>query len=363
MLGSGGRRRLTERRTALDSAPHAGPAALRAPAARRTLPAVPQQILTTAGVAPRDRLSYWIDAVCSTYVQLDCDNPFAGDAGGSIDGEIRADRLASLELSRVTATAQHVRRTPARIAAAGEDYFLVSIQAEGSGAVVQDGRRAELLPGDFALYDSTRPYELVFERPFQQYVLMLPGATLRSQLRDTQALTARRVCGARGAGHLMIGMIRTLADDIDTLEPASAAAVADSVNNILLAGLSTLPRAAPPAVSQLTALHREQIKDHVRRHLRDPALSVARIAAELRLSPSTLHRVFAGEPCSLSDWIWAQRLEAIKRELCDPARAARSVSELAFAWGFNDAAHFSRAFRARFGCAPREMRAAAGKPG
>lgn len=315
--------------------------------------------LSTDAVPGRERLAYWIDAVCDTYVQLDCD---ALGAGGALDGEIVVDKLASLELSRVTSTSQHVRRTPARIAAAGEDYFLVSIQTEGSGMVMQDGRCATLRPGDFALYDSTRPYELLFEHDFQQFVLMLPGAALRRQLRDTHLLTAQRVSGSRGAGHLMIGMIRTLADDIGTLEPASAAAVADSVSNILVAGLSTLPKAQPAPVSSLTALHREQVKDCVRRHLRDPSLSVGRIAAELRVSVSTLHRAFAGEQCSITDWIWSQRLEGVRRELCDPSAHVRSLSELAFAWGFNDAAHFSRAFKARYGCSPREMRDAGRAP-
>jgi AraC-like DNA-binding protein len=35
---------------------------------------------------------------------------------------------------------------------------------------------------------------------------------------------------------------------------------------------------------------------------------------------------------------------------------ARSISNIAYGCGFNDAAHFSRAFRARFGCAARELR-------
>jgi len=311
-------------------------------------------VLSTAAVEPSQRLAYWVDMVCDTYVELECD-PSEGAAG--IEGEIAADTLATLRLSRVTATAQRVRRTPAKVAASSDDYFLVSIQTEGLGTVSQDGRDARLAPGDFALYDSTRPYELRFEGPFQQFVLMLPGPTLRTALRGTEALTATAVSGARGAGHLMIGMIRTLAADIDTLAPESAAAVADSVSQILIAGLAALPAARRPAVSQLAAYHREQIKALARERLRDPGLSVAEIAARLRLSASTLHRAWAGEPCSLSDWIWSQRLDAARRDLCDPACAARSVSEIAYAWGFSDAAHFSRAFRARFGCAPRELRA------
>lgn len=312
------------------------------------------QLLSTAGLAEADRTAYWVDAVCDAYVQLEC-----SPAGGQprIDGEIRLERLSSLALSRVTATAQHVRRTPRLIARASEDYFLVSIQTEGRGEVHQDGRRAVLQPGDFALYDSTRPYELVFGDGFQQIVLMLPGAALRAELRDTERLTASPVSGRRGAGHLMIEMIRTLAEDIGTLEPASAAAVAHSVTQILVAGLRTLPSAQPATVSQLTAWHRAQIKAYIAEHLADPGLDVARIAGALKLSPSSVHRVFAGEPCGVGEWIWRQRLARLARDLADPALRGRSVSALAFALGFNDAAHVSRAFRARYGCSPREHRA------
>ena len=134
------------------------------------------------------------------------------------------------------------------------------------------------------------------------------------------------------------------------------------MEHILVAGLRSLPGPEPPSVSQLTAFHREQIKAFVRERLRDPQLGIAQIAAHLRSSPSTVHRAFAGEPCSITDWIWAQRLDGVKRDLCDPALASRSVSDLAFSWGFNDAAHFSRAFRARFGCSPRDLRAGVTRP-
>jgi AraC-like DNA-binding protein len=308
------------------------------------------RLLTTDMVDARERLAFWNEAVSDTYVRLDTTAP-----GSDVVGEIRVDSLATLELSRVTASAQHVRRTPSLIAAAAEDYFLVSIQTDGIGAVVQDGRTAVLEPGDFALYDSTRPYELRFDGPFQQYVLLLPGPTLRSQLRAAPDLTARGVRSSRGAGHLMIEMIRTLATDITVLEPAAAAAVAQSVEHIVVAGLSSLTPDRPLPEPELAA-RREQVKACARTRLRDPGLTVAAIAAQLHTSVSTLHRAFAGEPCSIAEWIWAQRLDAVRADLCDPVLRHRTISDLAFSWGFVDASHFSRAFKARFGCTAREIR-------
>ena len=354
---------LSAGRTAFDWAAQAaailpGHGAARLPPAQHCLKLVcMRHAISTDCVEPAQRLAFWTDMVCNTYVQLDCD-AVAGSA--TIEGSIDAEELATLQLSRVTATPQIVRRTAAKIACASEDFFLVSIQTQGEGVIAQDGRSAHLAPGDFALYDSTRPYELRFEGAFQQYVLRLPGPTLRTALRDTQRLTASKVSGQRGAGHLMIGMIETLAADLGTLAPESAHAVAESVTQILIAGLSALPAARQQPVSHLTAYHREQIKACVRSRLRDPALTVASIAVQLRVSPSTLHRAWAGEVCSIAEWIWAQRLDAARRDLCDPGIAARTVSEIAFSWGFNDAAHFSRAFRARFACSARELRSRGG---
>lgn len=311
------------------------------------------QVLSTEAVTAKDRLAYWIDAICDVYVQLDC----VSGRDGDFDGSIHQHKLAHLDLSIVRSQAQHVLRTPRQIGRASEDFFLVSIQSQGCGIVRQDGREAALMPGDFALYDSTRPYDLVFGDAFEQIVLMLPGEQLRAQLRHTEELTATAVSGREGAGHLLIDMIGTLRNDVDTLQPASAAAVADGVLNILVAGLRTIPAAQRSRPSELAAWHLQRIKARVRERLRDPALSVATLAADLCLSPGHLHRLFASEPQPLAHYIWAQRLAACHRDLADPRLAARSISDIAYGWGFNDTAHFSRAFRERYEMTAREWRA------
>ncbi|HSV58477.1 MAG TPA: helix-turn-helix domain-containing protein [Variovorax sp.] len=313
------------------------------------------QTISTDAVAGPQRLAYWIDMICNVYVQLGCD-PVPGARVGHFDGHIRQHSLPGLDLSIVTSCAQKVMRTPAHIARADGDYFLVSIQARGRGVVRQDGRDAQLAPGDFALYDSTRPYQLLFDDDFEQIVLKLPGERLRSELRDSERLTATAVSGREGAGHLMLAMLRTLREDIDMLQPASAFAVANGVRSILVAGLQTLPAARTAGVSQITAYHLARVKRRIDERLADPALNVASLAAELGLSASQLHRIFRNEPLTPAQTIWEKRLDAASRDLLEPRLAGRSVAEIAYAWGFSDAAHFSRAFRDRFGRSPREWR-------
>ena len=77
------------------------------------------EILSTDSVAPEHRLAYWIDMICKTYVQLECD---AG-ARDHFSGEIRSHHLPGLGLSVIRSTAQHVARTPLEIARSADDYF------------------------------------------------------------------------------------------------------------------------------------------------------------------------------------------------------------------------------------------------
>jgi hypothetical protein len=58
--------------------------------------------------------------------------------------------------------------------------------------VVQDGREVRLGPGDFACYDSTRPYTLSFGDAFEQLVLHMPRALLLDRL-ATGTVPGRRV--------------------------------------------------------------------------------------------------------------------------------------------------------------------------
>ena len=48
------------------------------------------------------------------------------------------------------------------------------VRRRGIGIIAQDGREARLMPGDFACYDSTRPYTLNFDSSFEQLVLHMP---------------------------------------------------------------------------------------------------------------------------------------------------------------------------------------------
>jgi AraC-like DNA-binding protein len=79
--------------------------------------------------------------------------------------------------------------------------------------------------------------------------------------------------------------------------------------------------------------------------------------AAVNISTRYLHKLFAGEHRSVSQYVRGLRLERCRRDLLDPRLADRSVAAIAFGWGFGDLSGFNRAFKATFGATPRQVRA------
>lgn len=311
---------------------------------------------TTADLRPDQRVAGWTRAVSDRFVEsgFEIRNPER-----FVASMLHRD-MADLALTRILSQGHEhksVTRSQRQAARAHEDFFLLSLQLEGSCGVSQDGRDALLRPGEFAIYDTRRPYELVLEPDYQQAVLRIPQATLRARLPGCDALTARAVTADALPARLLAQMVREACNSSAELAPLAARDVADSMLCLLSGGLRGLVQAQQPPAAADAARQRERIKAHVLGRLGDPALSVAGIADALGVSKSYLHKLFRGEGLTLERWIWAERLAACKRALGDPRSAAQTITEIAYRHGYSDAAHFSRSFQQRYGCTPRQCRA------
>jgi AraC-like DNA-binding protein len=91
----------------------------------------------------------------------------------------------------------------------------------------------------------------------------------------------------------------------------------------------------------------------------DPGLSPERVAKAQNVSLRYLYLLFQQQDEPIARWIQNTRLDRCKADLESLGQRTRTVSDIAFAWGFNDSAHFSRAFRRRFRVSPRQCRRAA----
>jgi AraC family transcriptional regulator, positive regulator of tynA and feaB len=60
--------------------------------------------------------------------------------------------------------------------------------------------------------------------------------------------------------------------------------------------------------------------------------------------------LFSDRGMTVSDYIWQTRLQHCRQEL--ETQPGKTVTDVAFSWGFSSSSHFSRVFRKYFGIVP-----------
>ena len=309
--------------------------------------------LTTRDVHKRDRFAFWREAVCDTYVQLEC----VSNTQADFVGEIRLTRMPRISTSYVSGSQQLVSRRRRDIAQASDQWFLMSIQLEKRGLVEQCGRTAELAHGDFALYSSTEPYDLTLQDGFRQLVVQIPRAELLQRLPNIDLLTGMAVNGNSQVGGLVRESVLRLLQLQGAANPMTLRCLEDSIIDLCATGLATLPGAdARLTASEHRLIH--QADTVIARSIKDPALDRAAIADALSISVRRLSEVFQAEGTSVAHKIREARLSGIAADLRNPQFSGWTISAIALRWGLNNLQHFSRMFRDRYGVSPREYRTA-----
>lgn len=151
------------------------------------------------------------DAVAGSFVPLD-----VGSLGaGPFWGRLRTVDVDTVHVTDVKATRHTVERTPLLIAANDPHFYKASLQVSGTGLLIQDGREALLQPGDLAIYDTNRPYSLVFEDDIRMLVLMFPRESIGLPPEMVGQLTAHRFSSDDGLGGMIIPFLNTVSQNID----------------------------------------------------------------------------------------------------------------------------------------------------
>jgi AraC-like DNA-binding protein len=311
-----------------------------------------QTVISTDGIAPKDRLHWWGDQVWKLIGRLE------SDAYGDADfrGRIAHQSVGYLQLCRLDASRHRVIRTPSLIRSSDRAFYKIVAQLRGQAHFEQDQRGVWLRPGDWSIYDTSLAYSVLNPEPVEQLVVMLPKEHLIDRRLPIHELTVQRFSGQLGVARMAYDLMNSIALADANLDRVSGAAVADSLVQLL--HLALLERHGQPAAQARRELLRDRIRAYVRRNLRDPELTLERIATELNCSKRNLHSTFSSDGATLADYILASRLDACLEDLRDAAKARHSVTALALSWGFNNASHFSRAFKKRFGMSPSDARAA-----
>jgi AraC family transcriptional activator of tynA and feaB len=256
-------------------------------------------------------------------------------------------RFASLRFSEHATTSARSTIQSSRL--------LVTVQKEGWSIVEQHGRAAKVAPGSLYLIDPSESF-LIETSEMLTHSVYLPKSILRSLVADIEDMTAMPIDVQSGAGAMMGSMLDHLFEMGPSLNELTADRIADALPYVLSAAISPSSSEARLPEARLRSMHRRRVMQAVQEHLFDPALSAEFIAEKVQLSTRRVHSLFEDQEETLMKSVWSMRLRQCAADLRRPELSSRSISEIAFRWGYSDAAHFSRTFKKRYNCSPRQWR-------
>jgi AraC family transcriptional regulator, positive regulator of tynA and feaB len=299
--------------------------------------------LNTSGLAPKKQIQRWSDALTDLCGRFDIDPLQAS----SLEGRINYTSVSRLKLCQIEASQHRIGHTDWRIRSTEHPYIKILFQTYGVSYFEQDGRRIEVMPGDCLAYDVSCPHTIVSPSLTRHEVVIVPKEFLRERGFRTEKMAACKLSARAGTGRIAHEFMHAAFGEAAKLSPNTAAGVAESLIDLLL-----LPLREADAMCDRVGPEAMYIRAQafIREHLRDPDLCIDQISASLGCTKRYLHMLFSERGMTVSDYIWRARLQHCRQEL--EAHAGKTITDVAFSWGFSSSSHFSRVFRKYFGIVP-----------
>lgn len=237
--------------------------------------------------------------------------------------------------------------------------ILVHLQHLGSSVNSQGGLSAFLRDGDLAICSADEPYQLALSERNTMLVLDCPAGPLAMRAPDLGNSFGRRIDGRTPAARLLRDfMLSTLRQPWpETPSSEDCEAIRDVLLALVTRTLTSTPARGALETPETTESTRQRVIAFVNQRLFDCDLRTGFIAQTLGLSPRTVQGVFASMATTPTAFILNRRLEKAAEVLAS-GNDFGTITELAFALGFNDSAYFTRLFRNHCGLTPTTFRRA-----
>jgi AraC-like DNA-binding protein len=316
-------------------------------------------VFSTNNVHARDRFDFWHGVACKNLV----DHSSLPECRLTFDAQIETGNLGDLELILFHNSPMQVSHTARHIAQTKSDHLFVCRQVAGRVLLEQDTREITLEAGDVALLDPLLPYEGHFSTDSETLVLKVPRRELEARVGKTRDMVARSIKPVSMEDRLMSSLSVMLPSLAGKMNSVSEEMVGNHALDLIAVSLAKTMEAHCPRVSSAKALVLSNIRSVIEARLTDPSLGAQAVADAVRVSVRYANAVLADHDTSIMRLIQARRLARCRYALEDPNQAHRTVSEIAYGWGFSDMTHFGRRFKKAYGILPHDYQIIAKRAG
>lgn len=312
-------------------------------------------VFTTAGLHARDRFEYWHDIAERVLVGHDS-SPIRRER---FVAELRAAELADVGLYSFDNGAMRCARERRHIVNSDAGELFLCRQSTGRFALEQCGRRNVYGPGDMVLLDSSLPYSVRFTDGSNMLMVKVPRKLLEARFGSLRKFFGAKLEMSAGLNAYLSETLPILSRNAGDFGDAATEALRNQLVDLLTFALGALDDDDPDRrLSTPRSLAVMRLRAAIENRLADPGLDSETAAGAAGMSVRYANSLLEAEGTSVAKLIRETRLAKCRAALSDPAQDNRTISEIAFGWGFNDLTHFGKVFGAAFGLTPRAFRQA-----
>ena len=277
--------------------------------------------------------------------------------GVPFDAEFCLTQLGPIQVARIRCGTGSISRTALHLSRPSPRTYSLLLQTGGSGTLDHYGHQAVLGEGDLALCDSDAPHTYRVETAAELLMLRVPADLLKEHLPSPESFCGQRLAAHQGLSDSVAALIQSLCGQLESgidvgFPDRIARNLLDMVATSYAIAFDSLGKDSSSVLNSSFA----KVRLFIEQHLRNPTLRPSSVAEGLHVSSRYVRMIFAVSSETASAYILRRRLEECARQMADPRWQGHSITEIAFAWGFNSAPHFTRKFRGRFGDSPRSYR-------
>lgn len=256
-------------------------------------------------------------------------------------------------LSVCEAGSQAFERSALHIAADGMDYYLLQVLLKGSQRVQRLGQEWIFQPGSILLIDLMSAHQAQCQG-FSTLNLVIPRYLLAPHLQRPDVHGSRVINADEALVALLGNHLKMFYGAMDSLSAEQAGLMIAPTIGLVAGVLNGCMDSAQGTVESVNTVMLMRAKSEIERQLQQE-LTVDSLAVQLSVSRATLHRMFE---CfgGVRSYIQERRLRRCAESLTLGRFNQWRVCDIAYHWGFKSEAHFSRAFKQRFGMSPRQAR-------
>jgi AraC family transcriptional regulator, positive regulator of tynA and feaB len=308
-------------------------------------------LFTTDSVRPKERLAYWREDVTPRLLPV-----VVEPAEGPFSAESVAKAVDGLILAESSASGGWAWRTEVEIADSPLPVYLANIHLAGPAQVRFGEDETTLKPGDVFFVDALKEVAFGGDRPFRCLAVMAPKSWIDVRVPRPDLVHGTVMRRGDPVSRLLAGYLRDGFETADRLSADAATLFAGHAAELISLALGQSRSAGPTAFEACREASFVRARRIVALECANPKLSPETIAARVGVSTRILHMIFAERGQSVMKQVYEERVRRAARLLASPEARGRTITEIAFACGFNDSAHFSRTFTARMGMTPSAWR-------